>query len=293
MSKHASRPLPESLGLPRTGVDSHAHLDSEELWPDFEGVLTRAARAGVARIGQVFLGHAAYAARREHMGARPELFFILGVHPSDGLELRGREAEEWKALALDFEADPRLRAVGEIGLDYHWPDCPPETQKRIFRAQLGLARELDRPVVIHSRDAFADTLDILDDEGFAGRPLLWHCFGGDSAAAGAILERGWHISVPGPVSYPANSALREALRRIPAGRLLLETDCPYLAPVPWRGTRNEPALAAFTAQVLAAERGEDPAGLWTRCGRNALRFFGLETEDGGPSREGRAEQDPC
>lgn len=278
MSKQHTRPLPASLGLPRTGVDSHAHLDSDELWADFEGVLERAAQAGVARIGQVFLGHAAYVARHERMAAHPELFFILGVHPSDGLELQGREAEEWKALSLDFERDPRLRAVGEIGLDYHWPDCPPELQKRLFRAQLRLARDLDRPVVIHSRDAFADTLALLDEEGFAGRPLLWHCFGGDSAAAGAILERGWHISLPGPVSYPANSALREALRLIPAERLLLETDCPYLAPVPWRGTRNEPALTVFTAQVAALERGEDLAALWTRCGRNALRFFGLEGE---------------
>lgn len=281
MSKQQTRPLPASLGLPRTGVDSHAHLDSEELWPDFEGVLERAAQAGVARIGQVFLGHAAYAARHERMAAHPELFFILGVHPSDGLELSRREEEEWKALALDFENDQRLRAVGEIGLDYHWPDCPPEVQKRLFRAQLGLARDLNRPVVIHSRDAFADTLALLDEEGFAGRPLLWHCFGGDSAAAGAILERGWHISVPGPVSYPANSALREALRLIPPERLLLETDCPFLAPVPWRGTHNEPALAVFTARVVALERGEDLAGLWTRCGRNALRFFGLEGEGGG------------
>ena len=278
MSKQHTRPrpLPASLGLPRTGVDSHAHLDSEELWPDFEGVLERAADAGVARIGQVFLGHAAYLARREVMAARPELFFILGVHPSDGLTLDGREADEWRAMAGDFQSDDRLRAVGEIGLDYHWPDCPPEVQNRIFRAQLRLARELDRPVVVHSRDAFADTLPVLDEEGFVGRPLLWHCFGGDAAAAGAVLERGWHISVPGPVTYPANSALREAVRLIPADRLLLETDCPYLAPKPWRGTRNEPALSVFTADAVAFERGEDPAELWTRCGRNALRFFGLE-----------------
>lgn len=271
-----NRSNPAGLGLPRTGVDSHAHLDSDELWPDFDDVLARAAAAGVARIGQVFLGHAAYAARREVMAARPELFFILGVHPSDGLALDGREEAEWEALAEAFRRDERLRAVGEIGLDYHWPDCPPAVQHRIFRAQLRLARALDRPVVIHSRDAFADTLAVLDEEGFAGRPLLWHCFGGDAAAAATILGRGWHISVPGPVTYPANAALREAVRIIPADRLLLETDCPYLAPKPWRGTRNEPALSVFTADAVAFERGEDPAELWTRCGRNALRFFGLQ-----------------
>lgn len=267
------RPLPASLGLPRLGVDSHAHLDSEELWPDFDGVLERAAAAGVARIGQVFLGHAAYKDKRAVMGARPELFFILGVHPSDGLKAR---EGEWAALRDDFRADSRLRAVGEIGLDYHWPDCPADVQQQVFREQLRLARDVERPVVIHSRDAFEDTLAILDGEGFAGRPLLWHCFGGDAAMASAVLERGWHLSVPGPVTYPANAALREAVRLTPDDRLLLETDCPYLAPRPWRGKTNEPALSVFTAEAVAREKGMTPAELWALCGRNALRFFGLE-----------------
>lgn len=267
------RPLPASLGLPRLGVDSHAHLDSEELWPDFDGVLERAAGAGVARIGQVFLSHAAYMDKRAIMGTRPELFFILGIHPSDGLKA---EENEWDALREDFRRDDRLRAVGEIGLDYHWPDCPADVQQRIFRTQLRLAKDLDRPVVIHSRDAFEPTLAILDEEGFAGRPLLWHCFGGNAAMASAVLRRGWHLSVPGPVTYPANGALREAVRVVPHDRLLLETDCPYLAPRPWRGTRNEPALCAFTAEAVALEKDMEPAELWTLCGRNALRFFGLE-----------------
>lgn len=273
MGKQHTRPLPESLGLPRLGVDSHAHLDSEELWPDFDGVLERAAAAGVARIGQVFLGHAAYRDKRAVMGVRPELFFILGVHPSDGLKAR---EGEWDALREDFCADSRLRAVGEIGLDYHWSDCPADVQQRIFREQLRLAKDVERPVVIHSRDAFEDTLTILDGEGFAGRPLLWHCFGGDAAMASAVLERGWYLSVPGPVTYPANAALREAVRLTPDDRLLLETDCPYLAPRPWRGKTNEPALSVFTAEAVAREKGMTPAELWTLCGRNALRFFGLE-----------------
>lgn len=264
---------PETLHLPRLGVDCHAHLDSARLWPDFEAVLGRASLAGVARIGQVFLGHSAYKDKREIMGARPELFFIVGVHPSDGHEV---DASEWPALREDFRADDKIRAVGEIGLDFYWKDCPPEVQDRIFREQLRMAKEVDRPVVIHSRDAFAETMTVLDEEGFAARPLLWHCFGGDAAMAGEIVRRGWHISVPGPVTFPANQALRDAVKVIPDDRLLVETDCPYLAPEPWRGKRNEPALSVFTAQAVAGEKGMPTEELWALCGQNAERFFGLK-----------------
>ena len=116
----------------------------------------------------------------------------------------------------------------------------------------------------------------LEARGFAGYPLLWHCFGGGPALARRILKNGWHISVPGPVTYPANAALREALPLIPAERLLLETDSPYLAPAPWRGRRNEPALTVFTARAVAEARGVAPEELWLTCGENARRFFGLD-----------------
>lgn len=277
---HGERRRPESLQLPKVGVDSHAHLDSKPLWPAVEDVLRRAAASGLARVGQIFLSHAAYREKKDALRERaaavpgaPDLFFVLGVHPSDGL-LAGED--EWEALAGDFRRDAQLRAVGEIGLDYHGPDCPRDVQQRIFRIQLRLAADVDRPVVIHSRDAFEDTLTILDEEGFAGRPLLWHCFGGDSAMAGKILDRGWHISIPGPVTYAANQALRDAVRIIPDDRLLVETDCPYLAPVPWRGQLNEPALSVFTAEAVARERNMPTEDLWDLCGRNAARFFGLE-----------------
>jgi len=281
--KREERRLPESLNLPRTGVDSHAHLDSSPLWADLEGVLTRAAASGVARIGQIFLTHEVYARTAPLMSARaaavpdaPDLFFILGVHPTDGLKVG---EQEWALLAEDFRSDPRLRAVGEIGLDYHWPDCPQDVQYRVFRVQLRLALEMDLPVVIHCRDAFTDTLTILEEEGFTGRPLLWHCFGGDTPMAETILEHGWHISIPGPVTYSANQAMREAVRLIPADRLHLETDCPYLAPQPWRGKPNEPAYTVFTAEAVARERGMPTEELWTLCGHNTARFFGLEGAD--------------
>ena len=138
-----------------------------------------------------------------------------------------------------------------------------------------MARELDLPVVIHSRQAEEDTVAVLLEMGFRDRPLLWHCFGGDAAMARTLLDNGWHISVPGPATYPKNVALREAVASIPPDRLMLETDCPYLSPQQYRGKRNEPAYLAFTCAGVAELRDEDPAETWAACGANTLRFFGV------------------
>ncbi len=274
MSKqHPPVPLPQSLNLPPAGVDSHAHLDLRHFGDDLPAVLDRAKESGVARIGNVFLGLEAWERGRELFRDRSEVFFLLGVHPTDAMRY---SAEVRKGFAEAFGLDPRLRALGEIGLDFYWKDCPPDTQREAFIDQLHLAREIGKPVVIHCRDAYAETLRILRDEGFQGYPLLWHCFGGDADQAQYLVDAGWHISVPGPVSFPANGALRAALRVIPQDRLLLETDCPYLAPMPYRGRRNEPAYTVFTALATAEALGEPVAELWKRCGDNAKRFFGLE-----------------
>ena len=277
------RPDPATLGLPRTGADSHAHLDilisesapADERRATALAALDRAIAAGVAHVGQVFLSPEAYEANRSFFADRAEVFFLLGIHPNEAMRCTGQTLA---AMRRVFAADPQLRAVGEIGLDFYWDDCPRVIQEEALRLQLAMVRELDRPVVIHSREAAPETLAILEGEGFAGRPLLWHCFGGDDAIPllDRFLANGWHISIPGPVTYPANQALREAVTRIPTNRLLLETDCPYLSPQPWRGKRNEPAFTAFTAQTVAGCRGLTPAELWTACGENTRRFFGLE-----------------
>lgn len=270
--KKPERPAPESLGLPCTGVESHAHLDGSEFDADREAMLDRARAAGVALLGNVFLGPERWAANRHLFAHRPEVFFLLGVHPC---EAQSCDDAALAAMRDAFARDERLRAVGEIGLDFYWDDCPPDVQRAAFRAQLAMARDVGRPVVIHSRDAFDDTMRVLEEEGFSGYPLLWHCFGGDAAQAARIVAHGWHVSLPGPVSYPANEPLREAARALPLDRLLLETDCPYLSPVPYRGKRNEPAYMVFTAQAVALARGMDTAELWTAAGENARRFFGV------------------
>ena len=270
--KKMVRPLPESLGLPRTGVETHAHLDMEPLAADMDGVLHRAAAAGVDLLGQVFLGPEAYERNAALFAAREQVFFLLGAHPHDAASVTD---DSLTRMEQAFGRDERLKAMGEIGLDFYYDHSPRDAQVLAFRDQLALARSLDLPVVIHSRDAFAETLAILDDLGFGDRPLLWHCFGGDTAMAEAVLARGWRISLPGPVTYARNAALREAVARIPVERMVLETDCPYLAPEPWRGKTNEPALMAFTARAVAELKALDPAELWTRCGDTAREFFGL------------------
>ena len=197
---------------------------------------------------------------------------MLGIHPCDGQQCT---PEVLADIREAFAVDDRLRAVGEIGLDFYWDDCPKEIQYQVLHDQLQLARELEKPVVIHCRNAEAETLITLESRGFVGYPLLWHCFGGDADMARRIIRNGWHISIPGPVSYPANKAVREALAVIPDDRLLLETDSPYLSPVPWRGKRNEPAFTVFTVRHMAAARGMEPEELWQICGDNARRFFGV------------------
>ena len=269
----APRPEPETLGLACVGVDSHAHLDMADFDADREDILDRARACGVAHTGNVFLGPAAYRNNRHLFAARPEIFFLLGIHPGDA-DHYSLEAVE--AMRQAFQSDARLKAVGEIGLDYYWEKHPHELQERAFRAQLALALELRLPPVIHCRDAFEDTLRVLVDSGFSGRKLLWHCFGGNETQAEVLLRHGWHISIPGPVSYAKNDSLRRAVAVIPLECMVLETDCPYLSAEPWRGKRNHPALLGFTAVSVAEAKGLPVEVVWSATGQTARNFFQLE-----------------
>ena len=261
---------PARLGLPLVGADSHAHLDGEGFYEDFDETLERARAAGVALIGNVFLDIESWMRSRARFDARPEVFFILGRHPVDAASWEESDTERMREV---FLSEPRFRAVGETGLDYYWKDATPAQQKRAFLSQAALARELDMPLVVHCRDAEQDTLAILEGMKMRGHPVLWHCFGGAAGLARRITDNGWHVSIAGPVTYPANNALREALRVIPLDRLHVETDSPYLAPQNRRGKRNEPAYAAFTAAAIADYLGMDRAELWRVCGENTRRFF--------------------
>ncbi len=270
--KSAPPPAPQLSALPLGGMDSHAHLDGEHFNADRDDVIARAHECGVSYIGNVFLCPQEYETRKHFFALHPNVFFLLGIHPTDA-QVCTQECLDMMNKA--FVHDPRLKAVGEIGLDFYWDSCPKDLQMQTFVKQLHMAKQLLKPVVVHSREATDVTLALLEKEGFQGYPLLWHCFGGTAAEAKRIVYNGWHISIPGPVTYPKNTALREALRVIPLERLMLETDCPYLSPSEWRGKRNEPALTVFTAHCIARELGMDVATLWQRCAENGRRFFSL------------------
>lgn len=254
------------------GVETHAHLDLEDFREDLAEVIGRAKECGIAKIGNVFLGPQAYQQNQGLFEEYPEVFFLLGVHPNNADEFSENDIDDMRAA---FKADARLKAVGEIGLDFYWDRVPYDVQEGVFRKQLALAEELDLPVVIHSRDAHERTLEVLEDFGWSGKPLLWHCFGGDAETAQKIIDHGWYLSIPGPVTYKKNELAQEAVRSIPVDRLVLETDCPFLTPEPWRGKRNEPAFIVFTAAKVAELKDMDVNELWAKCAENAYSFFGL------------------
>jgi TatD DNase family protein len=256
-------------------MDAHAHLDAVEFDEDLDEVLGRARESGLAGVATVFLGPDPYLAGVSRFARHKDVVFLMGLHPEDAGTV---EFEDIPRMEQLFRKDARLRALGEIGLDYYWDATLKDRQQQLFREQLELARHLELPVAIHSRDAEEDTLAILLDMGFHDYPLQWHCFGQSRDLALELLSHGWHLSIPGTVTYKKNIRLMEAVGAIPLDRMFVETDCPYLAADPYRGKRNEPALVVFTAQKIAEIKGLPVEEVWTVCGKNALRFFGVESE---------------
>jgi TatD DNase family protein len=258
-------------------IDSHCHLAGEEFEADLPEVVARAREAGVtAAIVILAAQDDAEVARWERVRALwPEARAAVGVHPHQAGEFAADPEAAARLLESRLDRVPDVRAVGEIGLDYHYDFSPREVQQAVFRAQLRVARERQLPVVIHTREAEADTLGILAENGRVETTGVFHCFSGDTAAAKRALATGFHLSIPGIVSFPKASELRDAVRSAPLDRLLIETDSPYLAPIPFRGKRNEPAHVARVAEAVAEARGADPADLAAAVTANTRRLFRL------------------
>jgi len=254
-------------------IDSHCHLADEAFEGHLDGVIERARRAGVTGALCILAAGDMVEAGRARVvqvgwGA---VRFATGVHPHNAGPFAarpGESAEVTRAHAALFSAC----AVGEIGLDYHYDYAPRDVQRQVFAAQIALARELRRPVIIHTREATDDTFAILEESG--GVEGVFHCFTGDAAMAKRALDVGFHVSFAGIVTFPKADSLREAAKLVPADRLLIETDSPYLAPVPHRGKRNEPAFVACVLDALAALRAEDVDSLQEQVTRNFDRLFG-------------------
>lgn len=257
-------------------IDSHAHIDGEEFDADRDEVMARARSAGVGMILNVGTGdpHGGALERAVAVAERYEgVYAAVGVHPHDA-KLYDEMAE--RRLLDIVGRGGRVVAWGEIGLDFHYDHSPRETQLRVFARQLRLAWEAGVPVIIHSREADDETARVLR-EVYAGAPRggVMHCFGGGPELAEAALSLGLYISFAGNVTFKKAEPLREVARQVPPERLLVETDCPYLAPVPFRGRRNEPAFVVETARFLAELRGVEPEELGRLTSANFSRLFGV------------------
>jgi TatD DNase family protein len=227
-------------------IDSHCHLADQAFAADLDEVVDRAQAAGLERALVILEGgNAAEAAQAERIAASwPAVRFSVGVHPHQAHQFADDPARAAIVVRDQLAATPLAVSVGEIGLDYHYDFSPRDVQQAVFRAQIRLARETDRPIVVHTREADEDTLAILREEGGGTLRGVLHCFTGTDALADAGLALGFYVSFAGIVTFPKAAALRDTARRVPMDRLLTETDSPFLAPVPHRGSRNEPAHVA-------------------------------------------------
>jgi len=250
-------------------IDSHCHLDDPRFDADREQVMERALAAGVERMLAIGTGsgppdlEAGLRLARQHAF----LYATAGVHPHDASKARPETFKQIEAL-LDHD---KVLAVGEIGLDYHYDFSPRETQREVFIEQMKLAGRAGKPIVIHTREAWDDTLQLVRQHGTGGGIL--HCFTGTPDQARAALDLGFHLSFGGVLTFPKADALRDAARLTPEDRLLVETDAPYLAPVPRRGKRNEPAFLVDTVRRLAEVRGVAPEQIAEATVRNFERLL--------------------
>jgi TatD DNase family protein len=254
-------------------IDTHAHLDDERFRDDLPAVLERAAAAELAHVLTVGIDRATSAAAVRLAEAHLLLSAVVGIQPNHVAEV---QPGDWEAI-LALVAHPKVVAVGETGLDRHWDRAPFPLQEEYFARHLTLSRTVGKPVVIHCREAEADVVRVLRDDFEKHSQVrgVMHSFTGDAATARACLEMGLYVSFAGMVTFKNAAALREVAATIPLDRLLVETDSPYLAPVPFRGQRNEPAHVVHTANCLACVFGVAPEVIAERTTRNARTLFGL------------------
>ncbi|TFG91467.1 MAG: YchF/TatD family DNA exonuclease, partial [Syntrophobacterales bacterium] len=260
--------MPESLSL----IDTHAHIDGKEFQSDFEAIIERAATAGVSRL--ITIGTDIESSRKacELTYSHEGIYCSVGVHPHDAVRVTEKCYDIIRQLAVET---PKNVAIGEIGLDFYRDRSPRDVQEIVFRRFLIMASELSLPVIIHDRDAHEPILRILREEKSRGLRGVLHCFSGDLEMARECVDLGFYLSIPGTVTYPTNDQLRTVVRGIRIENLLLETDCPYLSPVPFRGKRNEPSYLRIMAEKVAELKGlslEDVARITTL---NAETLFGL------------------
>ena len=257
-------------------IDSHCHLADDAFALDLDEVVDRARSAGLTSALCVLDQTADEERERFDYIAElwPEIGCAIGVHPHQAAKFQGQVGAVEHSVSAAFDGCSRSRAIGEIGLDYHYDFAPHELQQQVFREQVRLAYERDLPVVIHTREADTDTVDILRDEGKGLVRGVFHCFTGDVTLARQALDLGFYVSFSGIVTFRSADGIREAAKLVPDDRLLAETDSPYLAPVPHRGKRNEPAWVSRVIETLAETRGQTLEDVWRATTASFVSLFG-------------------
>jgi TatD DNase family protein len=255
-------------------IDSHCHLDPTVYGGDagVDEVVDRAVAAGVSRMVTIGSGYGFESAARAVAVARrhpDRVRASVGLHPHDARLATDERLAELYALT----AAPEVVALGELGLDFHYDSSPRDQQRTVLHEQLRAARERGLPVIVHDRESAGETLAILDAARAWEQGVLYHCYTGDVAQMEEIVRRGGYVSIPGIVTFKNADTMREVAARVPADRLLLETDSPFLTPIPYRGRKNEPAYVTFVAAKVAELRGEPVDTLADRAAENTRRFF--------------------
>ena len=258
-------------------VDTHAHLDGERFNDDLDTVIQRAGDIGVNTIITVGCDLDSSRASIDLTKRYANIYATVGVHPHNGAEIDSESLKQLEHLA----GHEKVVAIGEIGLDYYRNRCPHDLQQQAFRQQIQLAQRCKLPIVVHDRDAHADVIRILNEENAAQIGGVLHCFSGDLAMAQQCIAMGFYLSFTGTITYPKNNEIREVIRQIPTKHILVETDCPYLAPQQWRGKRNEPAYVVKTAEKVAEIKGLSLADIARITSLNAQRLFSTALHPGG------------
>lgn len=255
-------------------IDTHAHLFDDRFAADLPAVLKRAEEAGVERTICIGIDRASCLASVRLANAHPLLVAAVGIQPNHVAEA---EAGDWDEVVRLAESEPRVVAIGETGLDRYWDRAPFPQQEDYFARHVDLARRLGKPFVIHCREAEADVVRVLRDEFDRHGPVraVMHSFSGDLATAQACLAMGLYVSFAGMLTYKTAQELRNVAAEVPLDRLLVETDCPYLSPVPHRGKRNEPGFVVHTAACLAEVKAVSPSAIADHTTRNGRTLFGL------------------
>jgi TatD DNase family protein len=259
-------------------VDTHVHINFERFQSDLEAVRQRWQEAGVVRLVHSCVTPEEFDSIQALANQFEELSFAVGLHPLEAHQWHGDTARQIETLA---RRDPRVVAIGEMGLDFY-KAANQQQQKEVFEAQLKIARELDKPVIIHCREAAAELAELLrqftkERGSIAG---VMHCWSGTPEETQWFLDLGFYISFSGIVTFKKADDIQESARLVPGDRLLVETDCPFLAPVPRRGKRNEPAFVRYVAEAIAQLRGVDLDELARQTTQNAARLFRLSLPDG-------------